>query len=251
MSDSPNPVMAAVSMMRAMRVRRPAPVGTSDLGHDRLGEVLDRLRAGGITAIGAHRSLITDYREAMERVDPDSLSRAAALAYWLNLYNAGAIDLAAETAGADQSSVLRIPGAFTRPWVTVSGETLSLSDIEHGKIRRFGDPRIHSALVCGSASCPTLRYEPYTGAGLDKQLESQMRSFLADGGAIGDGSRLLLSRVFLWYGGDFVRPGSMPSWLPVGKRALRHSLRPWLDPAIAELPVSFQSYDWGLSCSIG
>ncbi len=254
MSDSPNPVMAALSMLRAMRVSRPAPHGAIDVDHQALGDVLDRLCAGGINAIGAHLSRLADYRAAMEQIDPDSLARPAALAYWLNLYNAGAIDLAAETAetaGTDRSSVLRMPGAFTRPWATVAGETLSLNDIEHGKIRRFGDPRIHSALVCGSASCPTLRYEPYAGAGLDKQLDSQMRSFLANGGAVGDGSRLHLSRIFLWYGADFVHPGRMPSWLPVGKRALRGSLRPWLDPALAELPISFQSYDWSLSCSIG
>ena len=53
------------------------------------------------------------------------------------------------------------PGAFDAPWAMVGGESLSLNDIEHGKIRRFRDPRIHAALVCGSVSCPTLRYEPF------------------------------------------------------------------------------------------
>ena len=83
------------------------------------------------------------------------------LAFWLNLYNAGALALAADTLSAGENTVLRIPGAFDAPWAMVGGESLSLNDIEHGKIRRFGDPRIHAALVCGSASCPTLRYEPF------------------------------------------------------------------------------------------
>ena len=46
-----------------------------------------------------------------------------------------------------------------------------LDDIEHGKVRRFGDPRIHSALVCGSVSCPTLRFEPYEGDRLDASAD--------------------------------------------------------------------------------
>jgi hypothetical protein len=57
-------------------------------------------------------------------------------------------------------SVLRMPGAFSAPFVTVAGERLSLDAIEHAKIRRFADPRIHAALVCGSVSCPTLRPPP-------------------------------------------------------------------------------------------
>ena len=77
-----------------------------------------------------------------------------------------------------------------------------------------------------------------------------MRSFLAGGGAFVDGSKLLLSRIFLWYGADFVRPHRMPSWLPVSKSSLRRALVAWLDPEMIDLPVGFQSYDWGLACSI-
>ena len=86
-------------------------------------------------------------------------------------------------------------------------------EIEHAKIRRFRDPRIHAALVCGSVSCPTLRREPFSGAGIDAQLEAQMRSFLEHGGAVADrpSNALSLSRVMLWYGGDFTRPNRMPT----------------------------------------
>jgi hypothetical protein len=95
-----------------------------------------------------------------------------------------------------------------------------------------------------------LRYEPYEGETLDLQLEAQMRSFLSGGGAVADGSKLLLSRIFLWFGADFVRPHRMPAWLPVSKRALRRSVAPWMDADIGDLEVAFQSYDWGLACSI-
>jgi len=193
----------------------------------------------------------------MERIDPDVLSRKGSLAFWLNLYNAGALLLAADAFEPTTATVLRIPGAFDRPWAEVSGAALSLNDIEHGKIRRFGDPRVHGALVCGSASCPTLRYEPF-GTDLDRQLDDQMRSFLAGGGASVNRltGTLRLSRIFLWYGGDFTRPRRMPTWLPAPKRDLARVVSTWLPARDAawvtrSIPtVEFADYDWGLACSI-
>ncbi|MDJ0954391.1 MAG: DUF547 domain-containing protein [Acidimicrobiia bacterium] len=250
MSDSPAAIPVAVSMLRARRVRKPQPAGSTVVDHAELGAVLEELRTGGVPALSGQRQRLGTYRRYLESFDPDELSYREALAYWLNLYNAGALDLAAATHEAGRTSVLRTPGAFREQWATVAGETISLDDIEHGKVRRFGDPRIHAALVCGSASCPTLRLEPYRGADLDEQLDRQMGDFLAGGGAVQDGSRLLLSRIFLWYGSDFVRPHRMPALLPVGRKAVRRTLSPWLGPAGEDEEIGFQPYDWALACSI-
>lgn len=250
MSDSVSVIPVFISMLRARRVRTPHPSGSSAVDHTELGVVLEELRSGGVPALSGQRERIGSYRRHLESVDPDELSYGEALAYWLNLYNAGALDLAAETHDAGRASVLRTPGAFRQPWATIDGETMSLDDIEHGKVRRFGDPRIHAALVCGSASCPTLRLEPYLGTDLDEQLDTQMDDFLAGGGAVREGSRLLLSRIFLWYGADFVRPHRMPALLPVSKKAVRRTLSPWLGPLGDDEEIGFQPYDWALACSI-
>ncbi len=177
------------------------------------------------------------------------------MAFWLNLYNAGALRLTATAADASAPSVLRVPGGFDRPFVEVDGERLSLDAIEHAKVRRFGDPRIHGALVCGSVSCPTLRSTPYLGADLDRQLDDQMRWFLASGGAVTGVESVMLSRVFLWYGPDFVRPTRMPAFLPTPRRAVASSLVPWLSSEVAAAVTSgsrieFQPYDWGLRCAV-
>ncbi len=244
-------------MLRARRVRRPGPHGSATVDHAPLAEVLDVLKGGGVAALAGQRARLDQYRRALEAADPDRLSGDEALAFWLNLYNAGALDLAAVAAADGESSVLRVPGAFRNPWATVGGERLSLDDMEHGKIRRFKDPRIHSALVCGSVSCPTLRYEPFQGETLDEQLEDQMRSFLAGGGAAYDPAdrRLLLSRVFLWFGADFVRPTRMPTWIPARKSSIANAVSRWLAPedqvGVANASVEFASYDWGLACTIG
>ncbi len=244
-------------MLRAMRVHRPAPTGEGTLSHHQLDGILALLREEGVPGLAGQREPIAAYRTRLAEVDPDTLTRPQALAFWLNLYNAGALDLAGETAGREETSVLRVPGAFRRPWVTVAGEDLSLDDIEHGKLRRFKDPRIHGALVCGSASCPTLRYAAYRGGDVDGQLDDQMRRFLAGGGAvyIPGADRLELSRIFLWYGADFVRPQQMPAWLPATKRAIARALSGWLSPELREVAetadIGFQSYDWSLACTIG
>ncbi len=255
----PNPIAVAWSMLLALRSQHPHPTGSATVDHSALRPTLTQLQRHGTPALPDLRDELARYRRQLEDVAPDTLSRDEALAYWLNLYNAGALDLAAASTIAQSPSVLRVPGGFRRPWATVAGETLSLDAIEHGKIRRFGDPRIHGGLVCGSASCPTLRYEPYGGAALDAQLDDQLRSFLTAGGAVADRREgvLRLSRVFLWYGADFVRPQRMPTWVPASKRRIAAAVAPWLDEATAawlqaERPsIEFQPYDWSLACAVG
>ncbi len=257
--SGPNPITVGLSILRARRVRRPAPSGTNSLDHGALGEVLEKLRVGSVPSLAGERENLAEYRDTLAATDPDTLAPSEALAYWLNMYNAGALDIAAETVRRDEPTVLRVAGGFRRQWASVAGEALSLDDIEHGKIRRFRDPRIHGALVCGSASCPTLRYEPFDGAIVGEQLEDQMKIFLTNGGAVADRTAgvLHLSRVFLWYGADFTRPNRMPTLLPARKSRLIDALARWFPDEIEqwrlnEAPkLAFQSYDWSLACTIG
>jgi hypothetical protein len=201
---------------------------------------------------------LTAYRDALSSIDPNTLTSSESLAFWINLYNAGALERAGQALSQDFDSVLRVPGAFSAPWVSVAGETMSLDDIEHGKIRRFGDPRIHGALVCGSVSCPTLRNEPFNGNTLDDQLDDQMHSFLSSGGARLDkaNNTLHLTRVLKWYGGDFVRPNKMPTLRPARAADTARAISRWLDPEDAahigthKPRVAFTPYDWALGCSI-
>ena len=226
--------------------------------HTDLGQVLDTFVTSGIASLADSAGALEQYRNSMESIDPDRLGAAEALAYWMNLYNAGALRAAGVAFDDDMGSVLRIPGAFTTPWAYVAGTDLSLDDIEHGKIRRFGDPRIHGALVCGSASCPTLRSEPFTGAALDDQLDDQLRFFIAHGGGSVHraGNTVWLSSVFKWYGRDFSSPHSMPNLAPPVTERLRDTIAYWFDERDARYiwerrpTVVYMPYDWGLGCSV-
>jgi hypothetical protein len=246
-------------MVGARRRRAPEPDGSGTEDHSAFEPILDAVAAGGVAALARQAVAIDAYLARLTATDPDDLTRDEALAYWLNLYNAGALDVARRAFGASAETPFRLPGGFTRPFVAVAGEHLSLDDVEHGKVRRFRDPRVHAALVCGSVSCPTLRSEPYRGELVREQLDDQMRSLLREGGAVPDRSRgtIALSRLLRWYGGDFTRPHRMPVLLPSRSRAVLAAITRWLEPEVAEWAtstrprVTYQPYDWTLGCTVG
>jgi hypothetical protein len=247
-------------MLRARLTRRPSPrQGPGPIiDHSELAETLLAVSAAGLSSLPQRLENLNGYLDGLQRIDPDQLHRDEALAFWINCYNAGTLVLAGRAQANAHTTVLRIPGGFSTPVVTIAGESLSLDAIEHGKIRRFKDPRIHGALVCGSTSCPTLRSEPFTGSDLDKQLADQMRAFIVNGGGSLDEATntLTLSRVFKWYGRDFVSPSRMPTILPVRASRVRDVVAGWFPPDDEEAirtqrpTVSYASYDWSLGCSI-
>jgi hypothetical protein len=256
--SGPNPFSVLGSMVRSRRLSAPRPTGTEVVDHQGFAGVLEAVAGGGITALGSVQENLDDYIGFLQTVDPNAVDRDEALAFWLNLYNALALDVARRADAAIEPSVLGVRRGFTAPIVTVAGEALALDGIEHGKTRRFGDPRIHAGLVCGAVSCPTLRFEPFSGSRLDAQLDDQMRSFLRSGGFLIDRqrNRISVSRIFRWYGGDFVAPHRMPTLWPASRRRILASLHTWLEPddsawiQESHPKLEFQNYDWALGCSV-
>ncbi|MFP3915140.1 MAG: DUF547 domain-containing protein [Actinomycetota bacterium] len=228
------------------------------MDHSHLGDILTRLEGNPLERLPRVDTELSGYLESMTRIDPDDLAPPDALAFWMNVYNAAALRLAASAARAGVGSVLGLPGAFTQPAVSVAGEDLSLDGIEHGKIRRFRDPRIHAGLVCGSASCPSLPRRPF-GGDIEDRLDERMRRFLHDGAMrLSPGSgEIALSPVFSWFGGDFTRPHNMPTLVPAPRRSVLRALTRWLDAGTSEWivharpRVRWDRYDWRLGCAVG
>jgi hypothetical protein len=247
------------SLWRANRSQPPRPAGSGTFDHESLAPILDLVARSGIAGAASLREELAAYRRSLVIIDPGQLNRDEALAFWINLYNAEVLAAAVDARENGLDSLLRIPDAFDRRRCTIAGEVLSLDDIEHGKIRRFGDPRVHAALVCGSVSCPSLPAEPMRGADVQDQLDAATTSFLAEGGAVADldAGELRLSRIFLWYGADFVYPKTMPRWRPVIRRSIALSLRRWMpDEEVRWLEnerprIHFLPYDWTLACRVG
>ncbi|MCB1692227.1 MAG: DUF547 domain-containing protein [Pseudomonadales bacterium] len=150
-----------------------------------------------------------DFDTAVEVVTTFDVARLEGrnerIAFYINAYNLLTIRLVLDHRPID--SIRDIGNFLYGPWdrvVLSNGEgRLTLDDIEHRILRKMGEPRIHFALNCASMSCPDLRTEPYSGAGLDRQLEEQAERFVGGKGVDVQGGQLRVSRIFDWYGDDF------------------------------------------------
>jgi hypothetical protein len=169
------------------------------------------------------------------------------LALLINAYNAFTLRLVLDHRPV--ASIEDIPSGKRwddRRW-TLAGETLSLSQIEHERIRpRFREPRVHFALVCAARSCPPLRAEAYVGDRLEGQLADQTRRvhsgerWLRFDPASG---RLDLTRLYDWYGSDFLQAApSVEEYVAAYAPAVRAALGAGPRVTIRWLP-----YDWSLN----
>lgn len=147
------------------------------------------------------------YITSLSAVQPDYLpDDAHRLSYWINLYNALVIQQIIVHEYPD--SVQSVDGFFITPLVMIAGESLSLDGIEHGKVRRFADPRIHAALVCGAQGCPIVT--TYTPDSLDRSLDTALTAFLSDSSrgvhynAADD--TVYITPILRWFAGDFAGP---------------------------------------------
>lgn len=143
--------------------------------------------------------------QALAKVETKRLSGAAKKAYWINVYNAVTIQAMLEF--YPLKSIRDKSSESYDVWKNYlfGPDKVSLNAIEHEILRPMGDPRIHAAIVCASKGCPPLRNEAYLPSQLEKQLDDNVRVWLASPtrGLKLVGKTLHLSQIFFWFGGDF------------------------------------------------
>jgi len=212
------------------------------------------------------KHLITYLTDELARTPKDALTARAEpsrIAFWINAYNTMTVDLIVREWRARKGqlkSIKDIPSPWSRPKWTVAGRSLSLDEVEHDILRKeFHEPRIHFALVCASKSCPALRSIEISGDFLDTQLDSAAREFVLDPSRNNftprDGA-IRISKIFDWYGKDFVGVYSDPAFerlygremgavlayvarfLPTGTVAALRAKR---------VRVKYLPYDWSLN----
>lgn len=190
------------------------------------------------------RPILDAYVATLEATDPASLSRDEALAYWLNLYNAGMIQLVLER-GVYDSVIDNRVYFFLTDHFEVAGTRLSLDKIENQIIRvQWDEPRIHYGLNCASLSCPNLAATPFNGAELDAQLNAAARAYINHPRGVAGvrGSRLVVSEIYQWFASDF---GGDDASLIAHLR--QYASAPLADQLTPDLRVSTQPYDWTLN----
>ena len=161
----------------------------------------------------------------------------------INAYNALTIRWVVEN--YPTKSIHGTPNPFRERRHTLGGASVSLDEIEE-LLRESGDPRIHSALVCASLSCPPLRREAYVGSRINEQLDENTREWLANTELNRFDPRRAeaeVSSIFSWYEEDFATySGGLEGFL-------RHYGPPETMAALGNkrLRISFLSYHWGLN----
>lgn len=158
------------------------------------------------------------------------------LAYYINLYNAGTVQLILENYPLNS-----IRNIF-RPWgkdrVHIGNEKFSLGYIEHDILRKMNEPRIHFAINCASYSCPKLLNEAFLPSKIEKQLNQATIDFVNDisKNKISTHS-VQLSKIFKWYKQDFTKNNSLLDYLN------NYSNIPISDDS----KIDFLNYDWHLN----
>lgn len=214
-------------------------------------------------AMAADRAALGDYLASLSAVTAPAFAAfdpAQQQAFLINAYNAFTVERVL-TRYPRLRSIKDLGNLLNSPWkvrwISLLGQTLSLDDIEHGRLRQRGvydEPRVHFAVNCASIGCPMLREEAFEATRLNAQLEEQAARFMADRSRNRwnpSRQRLELSRIFDWYGEDF-RLGHQ------GIDALttfiaRHAERLADAPADRErlrsgrFDVAFLDYDWALN----
>ena len=167
------------------------------------------------------------------------------LSYWINAYNALAIKGILD--GRSPESFFGKIGNFYNAEYTVNGRTTNLYDLEHDVIIPLGEPRVHFALNCASASCPRLNNAVYQAEKLEQQLENAAIVFINDTSRNSFDQQTktaYISKIFDWFEDDFVKhSGTVQNYLALYVSDER------LSTALAnnEYQIKYMEYDWSLN----
>ena len=181
--------------------------------------------------------------EARPDLFPD---RDHELAYYINAYNALAManvleqDLPASLGG------LGLVDFFVLPHYRVGRRPINLFDLERAVIiPGYRDERAHFALNCMVRDCPRLPRVPFTGAGLDGELDDAAREFVADADNVQvdhDRRVVTLNEIFGFYEDEF---------LAVAPSLLAYVNRYRAEPVPEDYDVAFRDYDWRVNYQPG
>ena len=163
--------------------------------------------------------------------------------FWINVYNAYTqISLKKDTSAYQKKEVF-----FKTKNILISGELLSLDDIEHNFLSKkkgdtgfknqfqltTTDPRIHFALNCGAASCPIIRF--YEVEKIEEQLNLATQVYLESDVEYDRVANTVSVPVLMkWFQDDFN-----------GEEGILYFLKKFeIIPENEHPKIQFKEYDW-------
>jgi len=163
---------------------------------------------------------------SLQSVKTDNLTKEEIYSFYSNVYNTFAIDMivkypckedlfgncGAITGIRDIGTIVPFLSVWDKPAGNMGGKIWSLQDVENYLLSPpkpiKPDPRVHSAIVCASVSCPNLRRGAYNYSQVDLQFNESFNNWLLNEkkGMSVDilNSKVTLSKIFNWYESMFV-----------------------------------------------
>lgn len=180
---------------------------------------------------------LDNYIASLEENPPaEYWSKNDSLAYFINAYNAVTVKLILDSYPIRSIRKLITPWRFKR--FVLNGKKVSLNHIEHSVLRKMGEPRIHFAINCASASCPKLLNKAFYAHTMENQLEQVTNDFINDEkrNQLSE-KEMYVSRIFQWFAEDF------------GSKKERHAfIRNYAkQPIEKNAKIRFLDYDWSLN----
>jgi len=221
------------------------------------GTVIDGIRVSAVnyaalaTEAGHPGSNYGALLEELALFNPETLdSREDKMAFWINVYNIGAIKTIVDHYPVDSNRSKKI-NWWGVPWdrkvIRVGGKEYSLGQVENDiLLKTFNNLRIHFGINCASVSCVNLAPEPFRGENLSRHLEEQGTQFLADpkkGFRIDRQKKVVyLSQIFKFDRKDFdkLSGGALEFILPY----LSPEDREFIRREKETIKVEYLDYDW-------
>ena len=207
-----------------------------------LRERVDDMGRVDFAGLSDEPALLNAYVAHVGATPPDSLAdRNMRIAYLINSYNALAMWGVLQHGIPERLSLLGRVGFFKATRVTVGGRRISLYDYENDVIRPLDEERVHFALNCMVVSCPRLPRVPFTGPGLDRELDASARLFFSEPRNLQlDEERrtMRVSAILDFYTEDFLKKAPTLSAYVNRYRA---------PPVPADFRTAFLDYDWTLN----
>lgn len=181
--------------------------------------------------------------DSIASADLSGMSSKQKLSFYINAYNAWILKRILDVypvKGPGNGSTIKRTYFFKSKSITVAGKETSFSALENDVIRpTFGEPRIHFALNCASASCPPLHNRAFEAGTLDATLTSLTRAFVNrnNRGFQVSGKKAQVSKIFDWYSDDFKSAGGALAYINKYRDT----------PVSSSLKVEFMDYDWSLN----
>jgi hypothetical protein len=235
-----------------------AAAGAAPVDHGPFDRQLQAHVAGCVVDYGGWKgeeAALDAYLATLAAADLAAASHDEKLAFYINAYNACTVRLILRHLGKIESIRDIHKPWDTKEWLLV-GETLSLNEVEHQKLRgELREPRIHFAIVCASIGCPDLSSRAYTAANIDAELDAAARKFLQSekhvrtsqsGGLLGKTFRLELSQIFNWFEDDFTAGGTAPVSDYVVKYTDQETAA-FIREHGSRLKISHLDYNWNLN----